>query len=230
MTTSGIFLYILFAVILFALFAYVMVKRFQRAVRLTAANPSPASDPARLNRKQSIALMFLLLGIFGIFYGITQRPPAREKLISSTGEVTKVLTVSERLKDNESSSPSSVNPFQTHDWIELTVESVGSSSQGDVAPSSDSDDKTHIWKVATSLSGQDLQLLSGARITALVKDLQYRSEAFEVKKDTGEVIATYDSTTSMPRLAFQLFLTLGSISILVSAIVFLLSQRKSSQQ
>lgn len=215
--------HILIYVILIVLFAVVFLNsRRRRANRLAGTGTvDPTDAQSGLQKKRMNAALFLAaVGIGSTVYGLSQQVPCEQELTQVAAHITSISTV-HRAEENSDQSASSINPFASNWWIELTVVPTGSSAAGT---------EPRVWKVNAVMSDEELRSWIDTDIVGLVKDQTGRSEAFELKNKAGETLVSYDATTQSKKLSSMLFLSLGAIALLAGLLVYLIFRPKRNQR
>lgn len=215
--------HILIYVILVVLFAVVFLNsRRRRANRLAGADiTNPTDAGGSLQKKRMNAALFLAaVGVGSVVYGLSEQVPSEQELTEVAAHITSISTV-HRTEENSNQSASSINPFASNWWIELTVVPTGSSAAGT---------EPRVWKVNAAISDEELRGWIDTDIVGLVKDQTGRSEAFELKNKAGETLVSYDATTQSKKLSSMLFLSLGAIALLAGLLVYLVFRPRRNQR
>jgi hypothetical protein len=193
--------------------AAVQLARRRTAARTSAHGAtntrSVATSPLSARLKRAAAFL-CAAGLSSIVYGVSQHVPAYPSLVQVKATVTDISTI-HRVEGDTDASPSSINPFASNFWVQLTVRPEGSV-----------DDR--VWKVNAALDKDVLRGLMDTRITGAVDGTDGRAEAFEVTKADGAKLVTYDDTTRQRHAAMILFLALGAVAEFGALILFLVSR------
>ncbi|MFJ6328030.1 MULTISPECIES: hypothetical protein [unclassified Rhizobium] len=166
-----------------------------------------------LQKKRLRAAKLLAVGgIASTVYGLSKQVPDKADLHRVAARVISVSTV-HLVQENSSQSVSSINPFATDWWIELTV-----------VPSSPAEAGTdpRVWKVSVMKPDDELRGWIGSEIVGSVTTPAARSEAFQIRSAQGRDLVDYDTATQSRRKSEFLFLILGGIALAASLVIFLL--------
>jgi hypothetical protein len=175
-----------------------------------------ASHP--LNHKQRLRRTGTALAVIGgisLIAAFGDRPTPYPSLIPAAGCVKRVVQVSERESGN---STSSINPFASHDWFELTVSPT--------APSGLHEEDV-VWRVNVLENPETFAQLKGENIDAKVDSLSGHAKAYELKANDSSLVQ-YEDVAAFERRGATLFLIAGTAFLIGGATFLLRSNRVSS--
>jgi hypothetical protein len=201
---------ILIAVAFLALTVGIVRGIVVKASKLGTSASHPLNHKQRL-RRTGTALA--VMGGFSLIAAFGDRPTPYSSLIPAAGRVERVVQVSERESGN---STSSINPFASHDWFELTVSPTAPSGLHEEV----------VWRVNVLADPETYAQLKGENIDVKVDSLNGHAKAYELKAD-GSSLVQYEDVAALERRGAMLFLAAG-IAFLIGGATFLLRSNKVS--